>query len=203
MLDKITNGLFTFLYPSAVRKIKCSEPSLFLTFDDGPTPDITPQVLKILEKYNAKATFFCLGKQVEANPELFKSIIEQGHAVGIHGYQHVSGISITKRAFAENIERCCRLISSHIVRPPYGRMTLSQYLWLKKRYKLVLWDVMAYDFEKDISVDTVVANVCNNVRNGSVIVFHDTERTKKVLVSALPIILYKLKDYSFKKIEIF
>ncbi|HOT13694.1 MAG TPA: polysaccharide deacetylase family protein [Bacteroidales bacterium] len=203
MLDKITNGLFTFLYPSAVKKIKCSELSLFLTFDDGPTPEVTSQVLKILAAYNAKATFFCLGKQVEAHPGLFKSIVEQGHAVGIHGYLHISGISITKSAFAENIEQCNRLISSDLVRPPYGRMTLSQYLWLIKRYKLVLWDVMAYDFKKEISVDTVVANVCNNVRNGSIIVLHDTERTKDILVSALPIMLDKLKGYSFKKIDTF
>jgi peptidoglycan/xylan/chitin deacetylase (PgdA/CDA1 family) len=200
MLDKITHGLFTFLYPSAVKRIKCSEPSLYLTFDDGPTPEVTPLILKILTQHNAKATFFCLGKQVEANPELFKSIVEQGHAVGIHGYLHVSGISITKRAFTENIERCKRFIPSDLVRPPYGRMTLPQYLWLRKRHKVVLWDVMAYDFQEDISADTVVANVCNNVRDGSIVVFHDTCRTKDVLFSAFPIILDNLKDFSFKKI---
>jgi peptidoglycan/xylan/chitin deacetylase (PgdA/CDA1 family) len=189
------------IYPKAIRNFPEATGKLFLTFDDGPHPEITPDVLKILDKYNAKATFFCLGEQVKLYPEVYRSILTNGHAVGIHGYLHVNGLKCSLQEYLENIDQSTPFIHSTLFRPPYGKMKRRQYKSIVQRFKIILWDVMSYDFDSSFSSDQLVKMVCNKSKNGSIIVFHDSLKTKNKVIEVLPIILEHFKSMRFSSIE--
>lgn len=179
----------------AVFKIPNKENKVFLTFDDGPNPEITPFILASLRKFNAKATFFCLGQQVEKYPDLFAQIIQEGHAVGNHGFHHINGWKTPLKVYIENVNSASQLIESKLFRPPYGKITLPQARALSKKYQLILWDVSAQDYRIDISAEQVYQNVVNNTKSGSVIVLHDNvkanEKLRTVFIDMLTVLTDK------------
>ncbi len=170
---------------------------VYFTFDDGPTPNVTEAVLSILKSYNAKATFFCIGNQVEKHPETYKSVLREGHAVGNHTQHHLKGWKTSNQKYFDDVKEAASNISSNLFRPPYGKMKWSQYRLLKKKYKIVLWDVIPEDYLKSMTVKKLVSNIVNNVTEGSIIVLHDSEKCAKVMLEALPIVLKQLSERGF------
>ena len=193
-----------WFYPRYIWRMPVDEKKLYLSFDDGPHPDITPFVLDELRKHNAKATFFCIGDNVARYPEVYKRIIEEGHAVGNHTYNHLNGWQTDDRLYFENIAEAAKWIDSSLFRPPYGRITRFQakQLMEKWQYNIVMWDVLSGDFDIQLSPERCLKNVTRNMRSGSVIVFHDSEKAYKRLCYALPKVLEKGRDrgYVFNKI---
>jgi peptidoglycan/xylan/chitin deacetylase (PgdA/CDA1 family) len=200
-----------------VWRFSSSKKEIYLTFDDGPTEEITDFVLKELDKYNAKATFFCLGKNIQAHPAIFKKIKNNGHRVGNHTQQHLNGWKTNKEHYLENILQCEQIIHTSeghhktgttrqeqkLFRPPYGKIKKNQTTaLLKKDYKIVLWDVLSADFDKNISKEKCLKNVLENVQNGSIVVFHDSIKAREKVKFTLPIVLAELtsQGYIFKAI---
>ncbi|MGM0503209.1 MAG: polysaccharide deacetylase family protein [Bacteroidota bacterium] len=179
------------------------ENELFLTFDDGPTPEVTPWVLSVLKEYNARATFFCLGKKVGQNPGLFQQITNEGHAVGNHGYSHFSGWKTRNQEYYKDINRASELIHSKLFRPPYGEITPRQIRKLKKEYRIIMWDVLSYDYHPGVSPQKCLKNVLKKTTSGSVIVFHDKAKANVNLQYVLPEILkyYTEQGFVFKPID--
>ena len=191
------------LFPGLIWNIPNNENKVFLTFDDGPDPEVTPWVLDVLNQYKAKATFFCLGKNIEKYPELFQRIKNEGHAVGNHTYSHPDGWRISNKKYFEDIERADKLIQSNLFRPPYGRITPSQIRVLKKKNKIVMWGVMSGDYSEKINGEKSAGNVLKWSRPGSIIVFHDIRKAYKILNVALPRILdgFRKRELTFELIN--
>lgn len=191
------------LFPSLVTRIAVKDKIAFLTFDDGPTPEVTPQILDILAGYKAKATFFCLGKNVEKNPEIFESIKNAGHSVGNHSFDHKNGWKTQNKTYFDNIEKAGVLIKTNLFRPPYGKILPSQIKFIKSRYRIVMWDVLTGDFDPGIAKEKCVENVVKNVKPGSIIVFHDSIKAMEKVLYTLPVILKELseKGYRFERIS--
>lgn len=167
------------------------ENHLFLTFDDGPTPEVTPWVLDCLKEYGARGTFFCLGRNVEKYPEIYRQIINEGHAVGNHTYSHLKGWKTPNSEYFNDIRLAQQNIDSRLFRPPYGRFSKSQIREIRKDYEIVMWDVLSQDFDKSISPQKCLANVEAHIRPGSIIVFHDSVKARKNLYYVLPQLLEK------------
>ena len=178
-----------------------TENKIYLTFDDGPTPDITEWVLSELRKNQAKATFFCIGKNIADNPDLFKKIINNGHAIGNHTFNHLNGWKTTTEDYLKNINSCeseIKNLNSKIFRPPYGKIKSSQSKKLRKLgYKIIMWDVLSADFDQTITPEECLENVLQNVVSGSVIIFHDSVKAYKNLEYALPRSLHVLNERGF------
>lgn len=171
---------------------------VFLTFDDGPTPDVTEKVLKILDAYSVKATFFCLGRNAEAYPHLLEMILNEGHRVGNHTYSHLNGWVIKNKVYFNDIDLASRYLKSDLFRPPYGKIKPTQIYALKDNYKVVMWDVLSYDYKSDLTPNQCADIVFQNVVQGSIIVFHDSLKASKNVLEALPIVIEKLsEDYEF------
>jgi peptidoglycan/xylan/chitin deacetylase (PgdA/CDA1 family) len=165
---------FRLLYPDAIFRIKTTQKQLHLTFDDGPHPHSTPQLLDILDRYNIKAQFFCSGLAAEKFPDLIKTIKSGGHNLGNHGYYHLNGWVTSTSKYLADVADAAPSTSYELFRPPYGRIGISQYLALKKSYKIVFWDLMPYDFDSSFSRENCLRILKSKIRNGSVIVLHDT-----------------------------
>jgi peptidoglycan/xylan/chitin deacetylase (PgdA/CDA1 family) len=175
---------------------------VYLTFDDGPTPGVTTWVLDQLRQFEAKGTFFCLGKNVEKNPDLYKKIIEEGHAVGNHTYSHLKGWQMDNTEYFNDINLAGNFIDSSLFRPPYGKVTSSQIRYLSDHYQIVMWDVLSQDYGQNVPPDKVLSNVLDNVRGGSIVVFHDSIKAEPNLTYALPRVLESLSErYEFRKIS--
>ena len=174
------------LYPESVWRIPEREKTVYLTFDDGPIPVVTPWVLEVLDRYKIKATFFCVGDNVARYPELYEEVKRRGHRTGNHTMNHVQGIKYTVKHYIENVDEADRLIGSELFRPPHGHMRLRQVKALRHRYQIVMWDVVTRDYSRKLSPEQVLENVKRYTRNGSVIVFHDSLKSEKNLRWALP-----------------
>lgn len=190
------------LFSDLTWKIHSSSKTLYLTFDDGPHPTITPWVLECLAKYNAKATFFCLGKNVKKFPRVYQEIIANGHQVGNHTQHHLRGWTTTCENYIADVEQCNKLVTSPLFRPPYGRITPKQIKRLKPSYKIIMWDVLSWDFNSNIKKDVCAKNVIKNSKEGSIIVFHDNSNAETNLKYALPKVLEHFSNlgYQFKAI---
>lgn len=165
------------------------EKKIYLSFDDGPIPEVTPWVLDVLDRYGVKATFFCVGENVHKHPEVYEEILRRGHRTGNHSYNHVQGLKMADRRYYENIEQAARLIHSPLYRPPHGIVRPSQLRYLRKRYQLELSDVVPRDYSPRLSGQQVLDNACRYVRNGSIVVFHDSLKAEKNLRYALPLFI--------------
>lgn len=198
-----TPGFIQSLFPTFLWKIPTSEKKVFLTFDDGPIPGITPWVLDQLDSFGAKATFFCVGENIEKYPEIFNQILKAGHDVGNHTHNHLSGWSSDNLPYFHNIRKCARLVNSDLFRPPYGKMKPSQAQFLQRHYQIVMWDVLSGDFDKDLSGKQCLNNVMKGVKPGSIVVFHDSIKAMENMKFALPRALESLSDlgYSFHSIS--
>lgn len=199
-MKRIFSG-FTWQFPSA-------EKSVYLTFDDGPIPEVTDWTLAILKEYNAKATFFCIGENITKHPKLFKQIQQEGHSFGNHTYNHINGWHSSTQDFIKNVDLCQNEITNfsdennsemQLFRPPYGKLNLKQFMLLKKRgYKVIMWDILSADFDTTISPEKCAENVLKNIQPGSIIIFHDSIKASKNLKYALPQTLAYLKKNGFE-----
>ncbi len=192
-------GFLRKIYPEAVWRIGKDEKLLFLTFDDGPIPEVTPWILNLLDRLSVQATFFCVGENVAKYPSIYGEILQQGHKTGNHTYNHLQGLKTSTNNYIQNIEKAARYIDSDLFRPPHGLMTRSQYLSVSEKYTVVMWDLFSGDTKAGNSADKVSRDVFNHVRPGSVLTFHDSLKSFQILKSILPDIIKKLKDggYSF------
>ncbi len=198
-----------------------TDPTLFLTFDDGPVPEVTPQTLDILKKFKAKATFFCIGENVKKYPEIFRRILEDGHAVGNHTFHHLNGWKTKTKEYIEDVAGCNGTIkqevekfkiqnskfkisnSKSLFRPPYGKIKPSQIARLKKDYSIVMWDVLTRDYNQKISGEKCFRNAVDHTKSGSILVFHDSIKAKDRMLFALPKVLehFSAQHFSFRAIE--
>jgi len=186
------------LYSNLLWRVSTNEKKIFLTFDDGPVPGPTEFVLKELERHNAKATFFCIGNNIEKYPAVYQMIIKQGHAVGNHTFNHAKGWSVSDDDYLTDVERCQKLIgTTKLFRPPYGRAKRSQ---LKKLadYRIVMWDVLSYDYSNSVKKETCLKGVIKATRPGSIVVFHDSYKAEKNMIYALPRVLDHFKQSGFE-----
>lgn len=186
-----------WIYPDIVCNVKTADKKLFLTFDDGPTPGITGKVLDLLKHHQVKATFFCLGCMVEYAPELFRRIMVDGHAVGNHGYHHIDGWKTSNEEYFKDVERADGIISSPLFRPPYGHLKWSQLMLLKKKYNIILWDVMSYDF-KMAEPATCIKTLTKKATRGSILVFHDTKKAENNMLASLEFTIRHFKNHGFR-----
>ena len=179
------------------------EKAVYLTFDDGPIPVVTPWVVDLLERYGIKATFFMVGDNVRKHPQEYQLVIENGHRVGNHTFNHLKGLSTDTREYVENVDKADALIHSNLLRPPHGLLRHSQYNELSKRYQFVMWDLVTRDYSTRLCGEDVLANVKKYVRNGSIITFHDSLRSESNLYYALPRAIEWLLEqgYEFKIFE--
>ena len=178
--------LLRALYKGSLWRMDKKEPTIYLTFDDGPIPELTEWVLDVLKEYQIKATFFCVGDNIVKNPSIFQRIKSEGHQVGNHTFNHMKGWEVKNAMYVENTERCQELTKTNLFRPPYGRIKKSQYKILAKNYKVVFWDVLSYDYDRLTSSKKCLDNSIKYTRNGSIIVFHDNIKAQKNLKFALP-----------------
>jgi peptidoglycan/xylan/chitin deacetylase (PgdA/CDA1 family) len=214
MLDALlftkTPGLFRMAYPRCLWKADTGSKTLYLTFDDGPIPEVTPWVLEQLKKLQAKATFFCIGKNIATNPKIFRQIIKDGHSIGNHTFDHLNGWKNSNSDYFKNITACDNVLTAQktpkrdepLFRPPYGKLTPFQYRRLFGKYKIVMWDVLSLDFDLNVSKTSVLKNVLKNSEPGSIIVFHDSLKAQAKLEYALPRLLehFSSKGFMFDKL---
>lgn len=185
-------------FRSLTWELPAEDRKVYLTFDDGPTPEVTEWVLDRLDEYQARATFFCLGKNVEANPGIFEMIKTREHAVGNHTYSHKKGFRTSVRSYIKDVDRAAELIQSDLFRPPYGRIRPAQVRALNKKYRIIMWSVLSVDYDPGLQEKQVIRNVVENVRPGSVIVFHDSLKARKNLYVALPEVLAFLRREGYQ-----
>ncbi len=190
------------IYPKRTWSIGTREKIVYFTFDDGPHPVATPFVLDQLKEYNAKATFFCIGKNVAAHPGIYQRILNEGHQVGNHTQHHLNGWKTEDETYFNDVSAASAYISSRLFRPPYGRMKASQARLLKE-YKVVMWDVLSADFDESIGPEQCLQNVIRNFSPGSIIIFHDSQKAFPRLEYALPqcLAFFAEKGYQFGLME--
>mgnify|MGYP003586604175 FL=1 len=191
------------MWRTPVWRINPSEKVIYLTFDDGPNPEVTPRVLDILDEFEAKATFFCVGENVMKYPEIFQEVKHRGHAVGNHTFNHVKGTEKTVKEYVDNVGKAHEYIHSKLFRPPHGRITLSQVNKLKADFKIIMWDFITYDFDRQVTSTEILKEVKIRSRNGSVVIFHDSLKARKNVLEALPEALryWKKEGYEVKALH--
>lgn len=208
-----TNAFIRKLFSNYIWLLPNNDKKIYLTFDDGPIPEITEWILEELRIHNAKATFFCIGKNVEANPELFEKIVTQGHSIGNHTHNHLNGWKSNTSDYLENFQDCEKTLARcseklnyalpKFFRPPYGKIKKSQAKKIKnKGYKIIMWDIVSGDFDRNISQEKCLNNIIKNIEAGSIVVFHDSLKAYRNLKYALPKVLAYLQDNNFKCVQL-
>lgn len=201
------------LYPDAIWDFHTPHPedkagfqkTLYLTFDDGPNPKTTNWLLALLAEYNAKATFFCLGNNVEQHPKLYQQLVNEGHQVGNHSYGHLNGFHTKTKDYINDVKEAAKSIDSNLFRPPYGRLTSSQHKGLKKQgFKTVFWSHISYDFDAGFSSEKRIKKTLDGAKDGGVVVFHDSDKAFPQLKAELPFLLKRWQElgFQFKSIKI-
>jgi peptidoglycan/xylan/chitin deacetylase (PgdA/CDA1 family) len=180
-----TPAVVKALYRSLVWNMPRTTNTIYLTFDDGPHPEITEEVLTLLNRYNAKASFFCVGENVAKYQKTFDALLEHGHAVGNHTYNHLNGWQTEDKIYFENVEQCQNYTKSNLFRPPYGKITRSQTRHINQTHRIIMWDVLSADFDKTITPEKCLDNVIKNLQPGSIVVFHDSEKAYNNMMYAL------------------
>lgn len=191
-------ALLRALYPGAIWRMNPEEKAVYLTFDDGPIPDITPWVLDLLDQYGIKATFFMVGDNVRKNPREYEMVVERGHRVGNHTFNHIRGFEFLSDNYLKNADKANDLLQTDLFRPPHGHMRWGQYFSLKRFYKIVMWDVVTRDYSKKLNGEQVFRIVKKYVRNGSIITFHDSLKSEKNMKYALPRSIEWLKEQGYE-----
>ncbi len=195
-VQRIFSGCFEFSIP-------CKDKVIYLTFDDGPVPEVTPRVLEMLDMYNAKATFFCVGDNIRKHPDCFKEVLLRGHAVGNHTMHHLQGMTISCDRYMNDVAQCDALCHSNLFRPPYGRPSIKQIKELRKRnYRIILWTAISYDYNGKLSPEKCLKNV-SNLNSGDIILFHDSIKAEKNMLYCLENVLkiYSAKGFEFRALN--
>lgn len=189
-----------WLYPTAIWRMSRKKKVVYLTFDDGPIPEATPFVLDTLDRFGVKATFFMVGDNVRKHPDVYRMVVERGHHVGNHTFNHIQGIRYWTRNYLANVRKAADYIPGDLFRPPHGHMRLMQLLFLRRHYRIVMWDVVTRDYSPLLTPDEVFEVVRRYTRNGSVIVFHDSLKAERNMREALPRAIGWLQEqgYTFK-----
>lgn len=185
--------LITRIYPKAIWRLPQNN-AVYLTFDDGPIPEATPWILDVLERENVKATFFCVGENVAKYPLLYAQILEQGHSVGNHTFNHLQGLRTANDVYLANVEKAAQYIDSSLFRPPHGLMTLAQYRALSSKFRIVMWDIISGDINPSNTPRDIIDNISDFVTDGSIITFHDSIRTISNLQKTLRQTIRILKE---------
>ena len=191
MIVHRTPALLPYLYPGLLWRKSASTKTLYLTFDDGPIPELTPWVLEVLAQYNVKATFFCVGDNVRKHPDIYELLSQQGHAVGNHTYHHVKGWNRSTADYLTEVQQCDEVMqldeikAKVLFRPPYGRITRKQIAQLRDRYEIVMWDVLTADYDQRQRPQDCLQKSLTVTRNGSIVVFHDNLKATRNLQFAL------------------
>jgi peptidoglycan/xylan/chitin deacetylase (PgdA/CDA1 family) len=213
-----TNSFIHKAFPHFTWKINTDEKVIFLTFDDGPIPEVTPWVLGELEKYDAKATFFCVGDNIRKSPSIFEEVIARGHSIGNHTFNHLNGWQTTEEAYLENVQLCedyliniqknsARLRDKQtkvysttrpLFRPPHGRLSAAQSKILRTHYQIVMWDVLTGDFDQNLDKNTCLQKAIRYTKKGSIVVFHDSQKAKTNLYHVLPRYLEHFSNQGFR-----
>jgi len=196
-LTKAPN-ILTRISKSIIWKINTTEKKIFLTFDDGPHPTITQEVLAILKDYRAKATFFCLGSNAKEHPGIIDKIISEDHAIGNHTYSHMNGWVTKSRDYIEDVFACEDYLKTVLFRPPYGRIKPVQIKQLKRNFHIILWTVISGDFDVKLKPEKCLESTIENSGSGSIIVFHDSEKAKERVLFSLPAFLEKFSKSGYK-----
>lgn len=188
------------LWKDVVWRMNPAEKVIYLTFDDGPNPQITPQVLDILDEHGVKATFFCVGDNVRKYPDTFSEVTSRGHAVGNHTFNHIKGFKFSTADYVANVQKASEYIESRILRPPHGQIKFSQVRALKKNYKIIMWDLITFDYDKNVTPEQISRIVKKQTRNGSIVVFHDSLKAERNVLNTLPVALsfWKNQGYDFR-----
>lgn len=192
-----TPSVIRQLYKHTTWTLPNDRSAVYLTFDDGPIPSVTERTLAILKALGVKATFFCVGENVQRHSAIFDQIINDGHHVGNHSHQHLNGWKTENETYYQNIATCQELTQTILFRPPYGKIKREQVNQLKDTYSIIMWDVLSGDFDPKTSVEKVVLNVVKNTESGSIIVLHDNNKCGEKMLEALPIIINQLKAKGF------
>jgi len=203
------------MFPNYIWDMPSSDQAIYLTFDDGPTPEITNWTLKTLKEFNAQATFFCIGKNIEKHPDIFQNIIDEGHAIGNHTYNHLKGWKTKSTDYLENVFQAQKIIENYTLnsefkiqnffRPPYGQITPKQGKKIMALgYKIIMWDVLSFDWDKQITPETCYNNVISKAKDGSIVVFHDSVKASQNMQYALPKMLeyFSEKGFAFKSLRV-
>jgi len=203
MLIERAPKLYRRLYQGSHWRFNSDKKVVYLTFDDGPIPEITPWVLDVLDRYNIKATFFCVGDNVRKHPEIYQMLQDRGHHIGNHTFHHIQGLKTNTQSYLEDVQEARQLIDSKLFRPPYGHIRFPQFSALKKQYKVIMWDVVTRDYSHLMTADQVFEVVKKYTRNGSIIVFHDSLKSGNRMKESLPRSIEWLLEqgYSFQLIE--
>jgi len=198
VLLKLLNPGIIFNKPS-----NYSGKSIYITFDDGPFPGITENIIDILDHYNVPATFFCVGINVQKYPYIISRMIKSGYSIGNHTFDHLNGWEVKSNIFINNINKCETIIKKGLFRPPYGRLTIKQIYILKKKYKIIMWDINSYDYDSSYSTKECINHIKRAVKGGSIILFHDNEKSAKRTLEILPEVINYLKNsgYTFLTLE--
>lgn len=193
-----------WMYPSFIWQMPSNENALYLTFDDGPHPTITPVVLDLLADFNAKATFFCIGDRVKRYPDIMKRIVAEGHSIGNHTQHHVNGWKSSVSAYQDEVQQAASMIPSNLFRPPYGRIKRKQAKLLENEgYKIIMWTILSADYDHSLNKEECASRVTSHIDKGNIYLFHDSDKGEERMLHALPILL-KLataKGFLFKRIE--
>ena len=186
------------LFPSLIWKINCSRKEVFITFDDGPTPEFTQWILNLLNGLNIKSTFFCVGEKAKRYPNLISEILKKGHSIGNHTYSHKNGWFSTVDSYLKEIEKCSDFVNkTNLFRPPYGKIYPWQIKKIIKNYKIIMWDILSFDFKKDQTSEKFQKNILDNIERGSIIVFHDNKNSEKILKENLEDVLREIRKKGF------
>ena len=171
--------------------------TIYLTFDDGPVPEVTPQVLDLLDEFGWKATFFCVGDNVMKYPELYRQVLDRGHRVGNHSFHHLKGFRYSTEEYVQNVEKAAEYIESNLFRPPYGRIKAAQAKALQQQYEIIMWDVLTYDYDRSKSPTQIMNIILRKSRNGSIVVMHDSVKARKNVLTVLPMAMayWKAQGY--------
>jgi peptidoglycan/xylan/chitin deacetylase (PgdA/CDA1 family) len=199
MVNYVSKAISYFI-PWTAWRVKNSDKTIYLTFDDGPHPVATPFVLEVLKRHNVKATFFCLGKNIHQYPHLFYELLNEGHQVGNHTYNHLNGYKTTLKNYVNDYYLCQKIYPFKLFRPPYGRITFKQLYYLKKRTRVVMWTVLSKDYLQNITPETCIKNILQHTKSGSILVFHDSAKAFTNLSQSLETCIVELlkKGYTFK-----
>lgn len=194
---------YRLLFPEAIWRIKQKRrKTAYLTFDDGPIPEVTPRVLDILDRYDVKATFFMVGDNVRRHPHIFRAVKDAGHSFGNHTMHHIRGLKSSRISYMRDICLADQFIDSPLFRPPHGILRLSQAKAIRDHYNIVMYDVITRDYARNVSPEQVLANVKRFTRNGSIIVFHDSLKSADKLFYALPLAIEWLQSQEYELLPI-
>lgn len=193
-----TPAFIRSLFPNFVWNMNGSGKKIYLTFDDGPIAEVTPWVVEQLAIYNAKATFFCVGDNIIKHPDVFQQLLESGHQIGSHTFNHLNGWMTDNLPYFHNVRHAANLVPTNLFRPPYGKLKPSQANFLLRHYDIVMWDILSGDFDSNISKQQCLDHVLDYAQDGSIIVFHDSLKTIDKLETVLPIVLKHFADQGYQ-----